>query len=266
MTLSLTALTIYPVKSLRGIPLEEARILGGRLHGDREWLLVDAHGHFMHQRDYPQMARLRPVPTPDGLVIEASGRRPLAVTRPDAAVPARHLRLWRRLAPVRPVSEAADAWFSVALGVTARLMAFAEDVAAAEVPSWEVDAALQDATPFHITCQESLDDLNDRIGSPVPMTRFRPNLVLAGLEPYAEDGWQELRIGPATFQWVKPCIRCKMTTTDQETGERHSSEPLRTLATYRRHGSEVVFGHYFTGQGGGVLRAGDRAEVLARRG
>ncbi len=263
MNLSLTNLFIYPVKSLRGVALQEAAIVGGRLAGDREWLLVDQHDRFMHQRDYPQMARLRPVPARGGLVIEAAGRRPLQVTQPDPTVPVQFLRLWRRLAPVRPVSETADAWFTEALGVSARLMAFAAGVPAEEAPSWEVAAALQDATPFHVTCRESLEDLNTRIGSPIPMTRFRPNLVLSGAEPYAEDSWLDVRIGAATFRWVKPCTRCKMTTTDQETGERLSSEPLRTLATYRRLGSEVVFGHYFTALEDGVLRIGDGARVLA---
>ncbi len=263
MSLALAELAIYPVKSLRGVAVGEATILEGRLVGDREWLLVDAHDRFMHQRDYPQMARLRPQPTADGLLIEAPGGSPLQVTRPAPTAPVEYLRLWRRLAPVRPVSATADAWVTESLGLPARLMAFAPGVPAREAPSWEVHAALQDATPFHITCRESLDDLNQRIGWALPMSRFRPNLVLAGGDAYAEDRWQEIRIGPATFRWVKPCVRCKMTMTDQETGERLSSEPLRTLATYRRFGSDVVFGHYFTGWGDGVLRIGDRAEVTA---
>jgi uncharacterized protein YcbX len=264
MRISLTGIFIYPVKSLRGFALDKAVVVGGRFVGDREWLLLDQHDRFMHQRDYPQMARLRAVPTADGLAVDVPGRPGLLLARPAADVPVRHMRLWRRLAPVRPVSDSADAWFTAALGVPARLMSFASDVASLETPSWEVDASLQDATPFHLTSQDSLDDLNRRIGWPVPMNRFRPNLVLAGAPAYAEDSWRDVRLGPTTLRWVKPCTRCKMTMTDQESGERPSLEPLRTLATYRRLGSEVVFGQYFTALDDGTLRVGDQLEVLSQ--
>lgn len=258
MTATLAGLFVYPVKSLRGISVEAAAIAGGRLAGDREWLLVDGHGQFMHARDYPRMVRLRPSPVPGGLVISGDAGPTLEVTAPGRAAPVLHVQLWRRQAPVRHVSPAADAWFTRELGVTARLMAFAPDAEARLVPSYEVNASLQDATPFHLTSQESLNDLNRRMAVPVPMNRFRPNLVVAGAEPYAEDQWHQVRVGGTRLRWIKPCTRCVLTTTDQETGERLSKEPLRTLSTYRRVGNEVVFGHYFTADDeSGTLRIGD---------
>ena len=263
MPIALTGLFIYPVKSLRGVPLDEARVEGGRLVGDREWMLVGPDGRFLHQRDLPQMARIRVLPTPEGLVVGVSGQRDLLLRPPPRDIPVEHLRGWRRLTPVRHVSIAADEWFSAALGVPARLMAFAPDAPAREVPAWEVDSALQDATPFHLTSRDSLDDLDRRIGHPIPMDRFRANLVVTGAPAYAEDRWREVQVGPLRLQWVKPCTRCVMTTTDQETGARPSAEPLRTLATYRRLDGAVVFGHYLTGPGSGTLRLGDTVTVLA---
>lgn len=259
----LAELRVYPVKSLRGIALQQAEIRGGRLAGDREWLVADGGGRFMHQRDYPQMARVQPRLTATGLELQAEGWPPLLVDRPGDDAPVVFAPLWRRLAPVRHVSAQADAWLSAVLGVRAHLLAFAAGVPARGGPPWETDTSLQDATPFHLTSDDSLQDLNRRSGKPVPMNRFRPNLVVSGAAPYAEDAWQVLRVGVATFRWIKPCTRCKMTTTDQETGERPSSEPLRTLATYRRSGSEVVFGHYLTAEtSDAVLGVGDEVRVL----
>lgn len=260
--ISLAGIFIYPVKSLHGIALSEASVVGRRLPGDREWMLLDQDSRFMHQRDYPQMARLRVALTDHGLVLGAPGQTDLLVVRPTPEVPVEFVRLWRRLAPVRSVTRLADAWFTTALGVPARLVAFAPDVPSREGPNWEADASLQDATPFHVTCQDSLTDLNRRSGHPVPMNRFRPNLVLTGGAPYAEDTWQDVLIGQIPLHWIKPCTRCKMTMTDQETGARPSGEPLRTLATYRRLGSEVVLGHYFTASADGVLKVEDPVQVL----
>src|SRR5204863_2038245 len=104
-----------------------------------------------------------------------------------------------------------------------------------------VNSSLQDATPFHLTSETSLADLNARMAAPLPMQRFRPNIVVRGGEPYAEDAWRVFNVGTIGFEWIRPCTRCAITTTDHITGERPSKEPLRTLATYRRQGNQVVF-------------------------
>ena len=154
--------------------------------------------------------------------------------------------MWRRAAPVVAVGTDADRWFTAALGVPCRLVRFAQDQAGIDVPESEVDASLQDAAPFHLTSDESLTDLTRRMGRSIPMIRFRPNITVSGAEPYAEDHWKDLRIGGHAFRWVKPCLRCVITTTDHLSGMRDGTEPLRTLARYRRWGTEVAFGHYFT--------------------
>jgi uncharacterized protein YcbX len=264
----LASLYIYPVKSLRGVCLEEAALENGRLVGDRNWLLVDSAGRFMHMRDYPQMARVEATIAPTGITVRRDGLPPLAIARPDVTTldPSRigHVRLWRRSAPVVPVSEEADEWFTRALGVRCRLMAFVPDAAALNVPYYEIHSSLQDATPFHLTSEESLADLNARMAEPIPMDRFRPNLVVRGATAYAEDDWKTIAIGGTTLRWIKPCTRCVATTTDQETGARASREPLFTLSRYRRIGSTVVFGHYLMADSwGDRLRVGDPVTVVA---
>lgn len=262
----LSAIYIYPVKSLRGMRLDEAPLEQGRLAGDRTWLLVDEHGAFMHQRDYPRMTRMQATPTANGLVVTGAGMPPLEVARPTRGPADRvhHVRLWRRRAPVMHASREADDWFTRALGVRCQLMAFVSDVAALEVPSYEARSTLQDATPFHLTNEASLADLNARMAAPIPMNRFRPNLVIRGADPYAEDGWKTVAIGETTLRWIKACTRCVATTTDQETGERASRDPLMTLARYRRLGNEVVFGHYLVADTWGErLRVGDPVRVVA---
>ena len=175
-----------------------------------------------------------------------------------------YVRLWRRSAPVVAVGAHADAWFTRALGVKCRLMAFVPEASALNVPAYELQSSLQDATPFHLTTEESLADLNARIAAPIPMNRFRPNLVVRGAAPYAEDRWKTIAIGDTVLRWIKPCTRCVATTTDQETGERKSREPLATLARYRRFGSDVAFGHYLVADTwGDQLRVGDPVRALA---
>jgi uncharacterized protein YcbX len=266
----LTGIYIYPVKSLRGIHLEHVTLENGRLPGDRLWILVDANGHFMHQRDFPQMARIAAAITPLGISVSTDGLPDLPVNHSDLARTSEsrlsHVRLWRRSAPVMHVSREADEWFTEALGVQCQLMAFVPGAPTLNVPDYEVHSSLQDATPFHLTSEDSLADLNGRMASPVPMNRFRPNLVVRGAEAYAEDRWHRIAIGEHMFRWIKPCTRCVMTTTDQETGSRDRREPLFTLSTYRRFGSAVVFGHYLVADTlAGPLRVGDHVRVVNER-
>jgi uncharacterized protein YcbX len=262
----LTAIFIYPIKSLRAIQLQSATVVGGRLNGDREWLLVDARGRFMHQRDYPQMARLSTARTSFGLFIESESAPVFSLPstlEPREQRAVEYVRVWRRSVPVTHVSSDADAWFSSALSVPGvRLMAFVRDRPPVDARPYEVHSSLHDTAPFHLTTEESLADLNRRMRSPIPMNRFRPNLVVQGAEPYAEDNWRRMAIGEMSFQWIRACTRCATTTTDQLTGERPTREPLRTLATYRRIGNEVAFGHYFAAlRPHGTLRVGDNVTI-----
>jgi uncharacterized protein YcbX len=140
------------------------------------------------------------------------------------------------------------------------------DAPALDVPDYERHSSLQDATPFHLTTEESLADLNRRLLTAIPMDRFRPNLVVRGGQPYDEDGWNRIEVGDTTLRWIKHCTRCVITTTDHLTGARHTQEPLRALSKYRRLGSEVVFGHYLVAERWGhQMCVGEPVTVLEER-
>jgi uncharacterized protein len=262
----LAAIYVYPVKSLRGFQVDRARIEQGAVAGDRMWVVVDRFGNFMHQRNYPQMARVAATYSPSALLLEAPGVRPLEVPLSADAAPderPRFVRLWRRSAPVVPTTAEADAWLSQVLGHRAQLMAFTRAAAARNCPDYEQNSTLQDATSFHLTSESSLADLNARSSVSVPMNRFRPNVAVRGFPPYAEDRWKRIAIGDIELRWIKPCTRCATTMTDQITGERERREPLYTLSTYRRWGGEVVFGHYFVSETtSGMIEVGNRVTVL----
>jgi uncharacterized protein len=162
------------------------------------------------------------------------------------------------------VHDAGSAWLSDALGRRCQLVYMPDDVERAVNPlrgrPGDV-VSFADGYPFLLIGQGSLDDLNGRMSAPLPMIRFRPNLVVEGAAAFAEDGWPRVRIGAVTFRNVKPCDRCVMTTVDPETGNK-GAEPLRTLATYRAWGGAVWFGVNLIAENTGTLRVGDAVEAL----
>jgi uncharacterized protein len=266
----LAAIYVYPVKSLRGFQVSLAQIHEGGIVGDRMWVVLDRHGSFMHQRDYPRMARVAATYSPSALVLQADGMPSLEVPlSADFALgesvsrAARYVQLWRRSAPVVPTTPEADGWISAALGHKAYLMALTRTLPPRHCPDYERSSTLQDATPFHLTSESSLADLNRRSSVVVPMNRFRPNVVVSGFPAYAEDRWKRIAIGDIQLRWIKDCTRCVTTMTDQVTGERERREPLLALSTYRRQGPEVVFGHYLVADTmSGHMQVGDRVAVL----
>ena len=163
------------------------------------------------------------------------------------------------------VDSAADRWFSGFLGAEVRLAWMPPVTVRPADPQFVsrlTRVSFADGFPFLLIGSGSLEDLNGRLATPLPMNRFRPNLVVSGAPPFAEDGWRRIRIGSIEFELVKPCARCMVTTLDQETGMK-GQEPLRTLATYRRVNGEVMFGQNAVHLGQGKLRAGENVEVLA---
>jgi uncharacterized protein YcbX len=157
------------------------------------------------------------------------------------------------------LGEPSARWFSEFLETDCNLVHMADRHVRPADPIFAPPGArvsFADGFPFLLISEESLADLNRRLVAPLPMNRFRPNLVVAGGEPYAEDGWKRIEIGGLSLRVVKPCGRCVVTTTDQDTGER-GQEPLRTLATYRRQDGLVMFGQNVIHEAPGRLRVGD---------
>jgi uncharacterized protein YcbX len=209
------------------------------------------------------MATVRVALDSGTLLVEAPGADRLSVPR-DAAGPRRTALVWDDTVTVEHAGEEAARWFSAVLGTPVELVRIADDAVRGVDPRFGRAAdqvGLADGYPLLLLSEASLDGLNRRLPTPVPMDRFRPNLVVSGCPAHAEDGWAALRIGGITLRPVKPCARCTITTVDQTSGVR-GAEPLRTLAGYRRLDGKVVFGQNVVHDGRGEIRAGDPCEVV----
>lgn len=262
----LSELNIYPVKSLKGIALEESPIEARGLLYDRRWMLVDQHSKFMTQREYPRMALIETSVKGDGLVVGFDGRD-LAVPENAEGGPV-EVGIWEGTVAAAVFGNEVNDWFSEALGVECRLVKMPETTHRPVPADYAVDAAndhvsFADAFPFLLIGKASLDGLNSRLKTPVPMNRFRPNFVVSGSEPFAEDNWRKVRIGENVFHVVKPCGRCVIPTVDQATGIKDGKEPLKTLASFRTKNGKVLFGQNLIGEHPrGMARVGDAVEIL----
>lgn len=267
--LRLSALYRYPLKSCKVEVLERARFDGLGMAGDRRWMLVDADtGRFFTQRALPQMSQLTVLwSEAGGVTLSAPGHAPLEVPLPEHAEGnLRGVTVWRDTLRVPDAGDEAAAWLSAFIGKPTR-MVHMPDERARWLPSGygEIDdrVGFADGFPLLLIGQGSLDDLSARIGRPQEMLRFRPNLVVEGSEPFAEDQWKRIRIGELEFRLVKGCSRCILTTIDPATGERSADrEPLTTLKAYREREGEVWFGQNLVNDGPGELQVGMPVTVL----
>lgn len=238
----IAALAIYPVKSCHGIPLDEAVLTPRGLRHDRRWMIVDADGRFRTQRELPQLATLRPAIDGDRLLLRFGGEEAALPLGADAGEPMR-VTVWRDTVDAVCPAPDIDARLSRWLDRPVRLVRFPESSLRPCDPAFAAagaHTAFADGFPLLVTTEASLAELNDalqeRAEARVPMTRFRPNLVVAGVPTRTEDRHGRLQLPHgAALDLVKPCDRCIITTTDQETGERDSNEPIATLSRIRRN-------------------------------
>jgi len=273
--LRVSALFLHPVKSLRAIPVEEVTLDDLGFAGDRRFLVVDEAGTFLTQRTLPAMARIATQLSEDSLVLSAEDGSSLTVSRsPDPTAPVRKVRVWNHEGlSANDCGETAAEWLGGLLGCRCRLVrigdTFRREVTKAAARPGDL-VSFADAAPVLVTGEASLAELNRRIvasgGGSVAMDRFRPNLVISGGEPFSEDGWRWIRIGPVVLRSAGKSDRCVITTTDQQTGQR-GREPLRTLATFRQEPGQtgaVYFGVNFIQETkSGTIRIGNQVEVLS---
>ena len=261
----LTALHVYPIKGAAGTSPAVSEVDDFGLAGDRRMMVVDRQGRMITQRAVPVLALVRPVFDGDGLVITAPGMPELRVPRVAEGGQPLDVEVWGDWVRAARVDRAADRWFTDVLGRECRL-AYMPHTTVREVdtrftgPGHRV--AFADGFPFLLATERSLADLNARLAAPVPMDRFRPNLVVDGEAPFAEDGWRQVSVGSVRFDVVKPCARCSVTLVDQATGAL-GKEPLATLATYRKVDDKVLFGQNLVHRSRGYVRVGDPVVVLA---
>lgn len=264
MPITVSQLFIYPVKGLQAIAVREARCTERGFEHDRRFMVVDAQGQFMSQRQHPLMATVWTDIADGMLVLSAPDLTQVEIPLEPQGQASVRVTVWRSTVDAVPASRAADAWLTDYLGTPCRLVYMPESTRRECNPDFAPGkiVSFADGYPYLVTNEASLADLNARIaakgGAPVPMNRFRPNIVVAGADAFAEDRWPELRLGSAVLRSAKPCGRCEVTTTDQATGERLGPEPLATLVEYR-DGRDfgLMFGQNYATERTGAIRVGD---------
>lgn len=254
----ISALYIYPVKSLGGVALEKAHVLPKGLQYDRRWMLVDENNQFLTQRVHPEMALFKTEMHDEGFMVRHQNGEEILIPLHSSG-DLMNATIWNDEVLVQEVSLLHSEWFSQRFGRHCKLVQFPDSHVRKVDPEYAMaddETSLSDAYPVLVISQASLDDLNNRLQEPVPMNRFRPNIVVEGAEPFDEDAWKIFNIGDARFAGVKPCARCVMTTVDQATGSK-GEEPLRTLSTYRKMGNKVLFGQNLLVMKPGQIAVGD---------
>jgi len=265
-----TSLNIYPVKSCRGIALTQARVTETGFEHDREWLVITPEGRFLTQRERPQLAQIETAISNEQLVLRKPQGTELSIPL-DMTGRELQVTIWRDQVAAFDAGDEAATWLTEHLGKPARLVRFDKRHKRVSNMQWTggVEALTQfaDGYPWLLISQGSLDELNRRMTTPLPMNRFRPNIVVEGLPPFGEDSVDEFVSGEVRLKVVKPCDRCVITTTDQMTGERTSGEPLKALKEFRfdRNLRGVLFGQnmILTGGVGNELKVGQQFEVTA---
>jgi len=273
-------LTVYPVKSLRGITLSSAKLAKRGLEHDRRWMLTDSNYKFISQRTHPVLALIEVAIQNSKLRFSYHQAKPSVLEIPAFPLqkePLIETWVFEKKCKALAVSKAADQWFSKILGGDYRLVYMPEESERPINPKHGSPGdivSFADGYPILLTGKASLADLNEKLDQPVNMDRFRPNIVISGEKPFGEDHWEYVQINALSFRGLKPCARCIMTTVDQDKGVKSGAEPLKTLATYRKKDSKVLFGlnllwehqKWNGDEGEAVIRVGDSVEVVSRRG
>lgn len=270
-SLRLSEIRIYPVKSLAGIQLQEAQLTERGLRWDRRWMLLDENGQFMTQRQIAAMALLKVSLQAEHLEVQHAVKD-LPVLKiplqPDPSAEQVQAPIWEDSSKALLVSREADEWFSQALGQSCRLVFMPDDgerITIGKTSGMTQKVSFADEYPLLMIGQSSLDELNRRLKEPVPMDRFRPNLVFSGGVPFEEDGWHAFSIGKTSFRAEKPCARCVVTTIDQQTGRKLSKEPLATLAGFRKWNQKILFGQNVMFEKEGILKVGDFIKINSHK-
>ncbi len=263
----ISEINVYPVKSCGGISLQNATVGRMGIAYDRQWMFINEAGAFVAQRGYPKigvkgvvsMCLIQTHITNDSLILSAPNMPQLVVPLKDEGIDARKTRVWDSVNLGIDQGDEAREWGTEYLSreVPGKYsLVRMPDTGDRKAKVGNSNLAFADAYPFLIVSDASLADLNSRMKEPLPMNRFRPNIVITGCEPYAEDTLPDFKIGDVQFIGMNLCVRCPITTTNQMTGER-GKEPLRTLSEYRKTDDGVVFARNFNFEGTGTISVGD---------
>jgi MOSC domain-containing protein len=266
-----SGLFTYPVKSCAGLSHASVSLDDRGPLWDRRWMVVGPDGVFLSQRQYPRLAVVQPSLESDALVLRVAERNAVRVPLGRAPGETRRVRVWQDDCDAWDEGDEAARLLSDHLGAPSRLVRMAEEFERPvdrDYAPRPAHTGFADAFPLLVVAEASLEELNRRLqerrASPVPVSRFRPNVVLTGSAPFAEDAWKTIRIGETTLDLVKPCGRCTTTRVDQARGVVHDPrEPLATLATFRLRGGEVIFGHNAIHRVPGRIAVGEAVDPTA---
>jgi len=264
--ITVSSLIYYPIKACRGVEVESSLVGRMGLEHDRRLMVVTEAGEFLTQREYPRLALVTPILNDCTLTLCAPNYDSIQLGVQTSGTPWL-VNIWKsKGVPAIDQGEEAARWFSDWLGASVRLVHIADGTKRLVNETYAVNAddhtGFADGYPILLASEEGLQDLNSRLEMPVPMNRFRPNLVVKGCEPIAEDSWNRIKLGNVELAVVKPCARCVVTTIDKETLEK-SKEPLKTLGIYRKHELGAIFGQNVIPLNGGSIRLGMNVEVLS---
>lgn len=268
--MNISEINIYPIKSLGGISVNEAKIERRGLEFDRRWMLIDKDNKFLTQREFPKMATINVGIVENTLQVSSDNEKlrvPFGIEKKQTEKVA----IWQSKCLAEIYEKSVNDWFSDILQTNCRLAEMPEETRRKVNYFYAVNkddhVSFADAYPFLLIGENSLEDLNKRLEKPLPMNRFRPNFVVSDSEAFAEDSWKKIKIGESNFHVVKPCARCVITTIEQNTGEKQGVEPLKTLASFRipkrSIKKNILFGQNLIAENAGeIIKIGDKIEIL----
>ncbi len=255
----ISALYIYPVKSLAGYSVPCATVLERGFAHDRRWMVTDSNYDLLTQREYPRMALIKTAISQHSLTLSCAGHGTVALPLEPPKGPLVTARVWNDRVPAQTVGPEADRWLTEVIGTPCHLVFMPENGQRAISPTYAPEGlhtSFADSLPYLVIGQAALEGLNQRLPQPVLIDRLRPNIVFTGGPAHAEDHWQAFTVNDVTFRVGKPCQRCMLINVNQQSGEK-SNEPLRTMSQYRNFDGRVMFGQTLVALQSGLVHVGD---------
>jgi uncharacterized protein len=266
--MNVSSITLYPIKSTRGVSVDTATVEARGLQYDRRMALFDDKGAVVTARDYPKLLDINCHIVDDEINVAVADEDIMRLDASEFAGALSEVQVFDDPAYAMVASTKINTWFSEYLGTNCRLLMIDDrgrrDLAYTVGGSAGDIVSFADECPLLLVADASLDDLNSRLDEAIPMSRFRPNITVSGADAFSEDSWTKLRVGEVLFDVTQRCKRCVFTTLDADTKVKHTEqEPLRTLSTYRKHPQGgVAFGVHLVRRGEGVVRLDDQIELL----
>lgn len=265
--IGVTRLYVHPVKSMRGLQLSHAWADASGMAHDRAFMVTDPDGTFITARNAAHMVLFTPALLPDGLSLCAPDGQSMAVRFADFVTASQPTQVWGNHFSAQVAPEHINHWLSQYFQRPVQLRWVGATPSRRVKRYPDIPLSFADGYPYLLIGESSFQALRQRCPAGIKLEQFRPNIVVAGADAFAEDGWQTLRIGEVIFDLVKPCSRCVLTTVSTEHGRRHpGAEPLTTLQSFRTaENGDVDFGQNMIARNSGMIRVGDRVEVLAAK-